>query len=123
MNAIEIVDRLLETDADEFVSSLPVEFWDTFHFVRDGEHSIHADDNHSGQVIVYRNSEDGTRDFIGYIDDTNINRPGKWVLAGYAKPRPGSPTLIRPVNNGRAYDSKEEAAKELSVIYRYHNSR
>jgi hypothetical protein len=120
MKANEIVDILLEDEADEFVTSLPDEFWDTFHVIADGENGVGAEHGYRQHHLVYKNSADGTRDFIGYIVQASN---GKWSPSGVARPRPGQSTAVDKLDYKSVpyFGSQERAVRHLMMIYRQRN--
>jgi len=122
MNAQAIVDILIEGDAEEFVSSLPSETWDSFHIIHDQEDNVHAGEGYRQHELVYKNNGDGTRDFIGYlVQASNM----KYYPAGVARPQPGSQTrvdkldwqLMKPYGS----ENRVDAARHLMAIYNERN--
>lgn len=115
MNAKQIVNHLLENEAEEFVNNLPPETWASFHIFRDGDHSVHvSNDRYSGHYLVYKNNDDGkTRDYIGLIN----KMPDGWIVTALARQHQGRPTTLRSAYTGERYESAEEAARELYRRY------
>ena len=111
-----------ESEEEDFMRSLPREFWDQFHIIRDGEHSVHADNKYRGCHLVYRENGDGTRDFIGYISEIEGSPRGTyWVVKGVAHPRPGQRTTTWRHYTGKQHPGPHEAAAELMAEYRRYN--
>lgn len=67
--------------------------------------------------MVYRQASDDTRDFIGYINRI----ASRWVVTGVAMPEPGKRTAVKRVRPGVAWDTQDEAGKELSRLYDRYN--
>jgi hypothetical protein len=123
MNAARIVSVLLGEglDPEEFVGSIPPETWASYHIIRNGEHNVFAGDkwdDHPGLHLVYKNNEDGTRDFIGFIAVvTGAPKGDYWVVQAVAKPRPGMTTQIRKFYTGTQHPTMNDAARELYRRY------
>lgn len=125
MNAHRIVDILLESDAEEFVSSLPPDALASFHISHDGDQSVHISNRrYRGHYLVYVNEPGGTRDYIGLINVMPEPRPGDppagppgWIITAVAKKHPGRATSLRSAYTGERYDTPHEAARELYRRY------
>jgi hypothetical protein len=120
MNPVEIVNILIENDAEAFVSSLPDEFWDTFHVVYDGEGGVHARHGYRQHHMVYRDVGNGTRDFIGYIVQLGNH---EWQPSGVAIPVTGKRTSVKKLDYKRvpSFGDQSRAVKYLMMIYRQRN--
>lgn len=120
MNAEAVISILLgETNADEFVGSLPKDFFVSFHVIHDREDNVHADDGYRQHDLVYKNNADGkTRDFIGYlVQASNM----KYYPSGVARPQPGSPTRVDKLDwEAVAHlgtEDRDAAARRLWAIF------
>lgn len=122
MNASKIVDILLEDGADEFVSSMPEETWDSFHIIHDQEDNVYADEGYRQHELVYRNNSDGTRDFIGYlVKASNM----KYYPSGVAVPRAGQSTAVAKLDwkamTPFGSEDRVVAARHLMSVYNDRN--
>jgi hypothetical protein len=121
LSAENIVQSLLDGEAADFVKTLPPSTWASFHIIRSGEHSIYAHDEwergHGNMRIVYKNEHDGTRDFIGYIDEIQGRKP-LWYVLAVAMKYPGKPTqCVGADQDWVRYPTMNEAAKALYDLY------